>query len=113
MARPGLDRTPAVQRQDVYEIKSPLILQPGPAALTDGLAKLQNIIQGRACAMIKGTLTGLPMGGARAAFGRSEHVWGFTHFTPAHAGGWDATFFDEKGLPRASCTVARGEVGCK
>jgi len=43
MARPGVDRTPAVQRQDVYEIKSPLMLQPGPAALTDGLAELQRI----------------------------------------------------------------------
>jgi iron complex transport system substrate-binding protein len=28
----------------VHEIKSPLILQPGPAALTDGLAALQAII---------------------------------------------------------------------
>jgi iron complex transport system substrate-binding protein len=46
MGRPGFDQTPAVQRQDVYEIKSPLILQPGPAALTDGLAELQNIIHG-------------------------------------------------------------------
>jgi iron complex transport system substrate-binding protein len=45
MARPGFDRTPAVQRQDVPEIKSPLILQPGPAALTDGLAELQRIIE--------------------------------------------------------------------
>jgi iron complex transport system substrate-binding protein len=44
MARPGFDRTPAVQRQAVYEIKSSLILQPGPAALTDGLAELQRII---------------------------------------------------------------------
>jgi len=44
MARPGFDRTPAVQHQDVHEIKSTLILQPGPAALTDGLAELQNII---------------------------------------------------------------------
>jgi hypothetical protein len=26
------------------EIKSPLILQPGPAALTDGLAALETII---------------------------------------------------------------------
>jgi Calcineurin-like phosphoesterase len=62
---------------------------------------------------IKGALNGLPMGGAHAAFGRSEHVWGFTRFTPADAGSWDATFFDEKSLPRANCTVARGEVGCK
>jgi iron complex transport system substrate-binding protein len=45
MTRPGFDRTPAVQRQDVYEIKSSLILQPGPAALTDGLAELQRIIE--------------------------------------------------------------------
>jgi iron complex transport system substrate-binding protein len=45
MARPGFDRTPAVQHQDLYEIKSPLILQPGPAALTDGLVELQKIIE--------------------------------------------------------------------
>jgi iron complex transport system substrate-binding protein len=45
MARPGFDRTPGVQRQDVYEINSSLILQPGPAALTDGLAELQRIIE--------------------------------------------------------------------
>jgi iron complex transport system substrate-binding protein len=45
MARPGFDQTPAVQHQDLYEIKSPLILQPGPAALTDGLAELQKIIE--------------------------------------------------------------------
>jgi iron complex transport system substrate-binding protein len=44
-ARPGFDRIPAVQRQDMYEIKSSLILQPGPAALTDGLAELQRIIE--------------------------------------------------------------------
>src|SRR5271163_1714280 len=44
MARPGFDRAPAVLHEDLYEIKSSLILQPGPAALTDGLAELQNII---------------------------------------------------------------------
>jgi len=43
-ARPGFVETPAVRHQDVHEIKSSLILQPGPAALTDGLAKLQEII---------------------------------------------------------------------
>jgi hypothetical protein len=46
MSRPGFDQTPAVQHQDLYEIKSPLILQPGPAALTDGLAELRKIIRG-------------------------------------------------------------------
>jgi iron complex transport system substrate-binding protein len=44
MARPGFVQIPVVQYQDVYEIKSSLILQPGPAALTDGLAELQKII---------------------------------------------------------------------
>jgi hypothetical protein len=29
----------------VYEIKSSLILQPGPAALTDGLVELQKFIE--------------------------------------------------------------------
>jgi iron complex transport system substrate-binding protein len=45
MARPGFDRTPAVRHQELYEIKSSLILQPGPAALTDGLAELQKITE--------------------------------------------------------------------
>ena len=45
-ARPGFAQVPAVQHGDLYEIKSPLILQPGPAALTDRLAALQNIIEG-------------------------------------------------------------------
>ena len=34
-----------MQHQDVYEIKSSLILQTGPAALTDGLAELLKIIE--------------------------------------------------------------------
>jgi iron complex transport system substrate-binding protein len=42
--RPGFDRIPAVKNGAMHEIKSPLILQPGPAALTDGLAALQAII---------------------------------------------------------------------
>jgi iron complex transport system substrate-binding protein len=44
--RAGFDRVPAVRRGALYEIKSPLILQPGPAALTDGLAALEKIIAG-------------------------------------------------------------------
>ena len=43
-ARPAFEQTPAVQRQELYEIKSSLILQPGPA-LTDGLTELQSIIE--------------------------------------------------------------------
>jgi len=45
-ARPGFERIPAVQRGALHEIKSPLILQPGPAALTDGLDALEGIISG-------------------------------------------------------------------
>jgi iron complex transport system substrate-binding protein len=45
MARPGFDRTPAQRQQEVFEIKSSLILQPGPAALTDGLEELPRIVQ--------------------------------------------------------------------
>jgi len=36
---------PAVRHGHLYEIKSPIILQPGPAALTDGLAELAAHIQ--------------------------------------------------------------------
>jgi iron complex transport system substrate-binding protein len=36
-ARPGWETVPAVRDGRIVEIKSPLILQPGPAALTDGL----------------------------------------------------------------------------
>lgn len=39
-ARPGWDAIPAVARGRIVEIKSPLILQPGPAALTDGLDRI-------------------------------------------------------------------------
>jgi iron complex transport system substrate-binding protein len=45
-ARPGFDTIPAVCNNKLYEIKSALILQPGPAALTDGLMALENIIRG-------------------------------------------------------------------
>ena len=45
-ARPGWADVPAVRDGELHEIKSPLILQPGPAALTDGLDRLQAIIGG-------------------------------------------------------------------
>ena len=44
VARPGFETVPAVRSGRLHEIKSPLILQPGPAALTDGLAALEAII---------------------------------------------------------------------
>ncbi len=44
-ARRGWSTIPAVEDGEVHEIKSPLILQPGPAALTDGVAELQRLIE--------------------------------------------------------------------
>ncbi|WGW03366.1 cobalamin-binding protein [Tropicibacter oceani] len=43
-ARPGWDAIPAVQTGQIHEIKSPLILAPGPAALTAGLDAIARII---------------------------------------------------------------------
>ena len=43
-ARPGWADVPAVRDGELHEVKSPLILQPGPAALTDGLDALHAII---------------------------------------------------------------------
>jgi iron complex transport system substrate-binding protein len=43
-ARPGWAEIPAVRDGELHEVKSPLILQPGPAALTDGLQALRRII---------------------------------------------------------------------
>lgn len=43
-ARPGYDKIPAVRDGELHEVKSPVILQPGPAALTDGLDALHALI---------------------------------------------------------------------
>ena len=43
-ARSGWDTIPAVRDRELHEIKSPIILQPGPAALFDGIDALHRII---------------------------------------------------------------------
>jgi iron complex transport system substrate-binding protein len=43
-SRPGWDTIPAVRNGHIYEIKSAYILQPGPAALTEGLRQLHHIV---------------------------------------------------------------------
>jgi iron complex transport system substrate-binding protein len=43
-ARAGWQQLPAVRLAQLHEIKSPLILQPGPAALTDGLDAIADIV---------------------------------------------------------------------
>jgi iron complex transport system substrate-binding protein len=45
-ARPGFAAIPAVRDGALHEIKSVLILQPGPAVLTDGLDQLVRIVGG-------------------------------------------------------------------
>ncbi|MBI2747407.1 MAG: ABC transporter substrate-binding protein [Burkholderiales bacterium] len=43
-ARPGWADVPAVRKQQLFEIKSADILQPGPAALTDGVEQLHRLV---------------------------------------------------------------------
>ena len=44
-ARVGWDAVPAVRDGELHEIKSPIILQPGPAALTDGLDAIHRVLK--------------------------------------------------------------------
>jgi iron complex transport system substrate-binding protein len=44
-ARPGWGAVPAVRAGYLREIKSSIILQPGPAALTDGVRAIQQVIE--------------------------------------------------------------------
>jgi iron complex transport system substrate-binding protein len=43
-ARAGWHEIPAVREQQLHEIKSADILQPGPAALTDGVRRIHAIL---------------------------------------------------------------------
>jgi iron complex transport system substrate-binding protein len=43
-ARPGWSDMPAVRDGELHEVKSSIILQPGPAALTDGVRELHRVI---------------------------------------------------------------------
>jgi iron complex transport system substrate-binding protein len=45
VGRPGFADLPAVRDGELHEIKSPIILQPGPAAFTDGLDAFIRIIR--------------------------------------------------------------------
>ncbi|TNF62074.1 MAG: cobalamin-binding protein [Burkholderiales bacterium] len=44
-ARPGWQDVPAVRNGQLFEIKSADILQPGPAALTDGVEQMHRIVR--------------------------------------------------------------------
>ena len=43
-SRHGWERISAIKNDHIYEIKSPFILQPGPAALTEGVRQLHSIL---------------------------------------------------------------------
>jgi iron complex transport system substrate-binding protein len=45
-ARPGWQKIPAVKNAELHEIKSAEILQPGPAALTDGVRRIHESLAG-------------------------------------------------------------------
>jgi iron complex transport system substrate-binding protein len=45
VARPGWDAISAVRENQLFEIKSADILQPGPAALTDGVRQIHEILR--------------------------------------------------------------------
>jgi iron complex transport system substrate-binding protein len=44
-SRPGWDAVPAVREAELHEVKSSIILQPGPAALTDGLDRIHRVVK--------------------------------------------------------------------
>jgi len=58
-ARPGWSTVRAVLDDQLYEVKSPLILQPGPAALTEGAEQLARIV----AAVARGERLGTPRPG--------------------------------------------------
>jgi iron complex transport system substrate-binding protein len=62
--REGWAKVPAVQSDHIYEVPSPLILQPGPAALDEALTHLEAIVDS-----ILGGKPSLPHLGPRRARG--------------------------------------------
>jgi len=53
-ARPGWQDIPAVKQGRIYEVKSTYILQPGPAALTEGVRRLHAIVAAVTADTIRG-----------------------------------------------------------
>lgn len=45
-ARPGWQAIPAVRNHELHEVKSAEILQPGPAALSDGVRRIHEVLEG-------------------------------------------------------------------
>ena len=62
-ARPGWDGIAAVRAGRLHEIKSPEILQPGPAALTDGLDRMAALVREAATGGARARASGPRPGG--------------------------------------------------
>ena len=72
-ARPGWEAVSAVRNGQLFEIKSADILQPGPAALTDGVEQLHRIVvdwSKNLAPTLAGQAAALPLEGAARALGR-------------------------------------------
>jgi len=65
--RPGWSSVPAVRNGHVYEIKSSVILQPGPAALTEGVRQIHALLA---------RVAGLPIDQSIAPAGRLDSAGG-------------------------------------
>ena len=50
-SRPGWQDIPAVRTGHIYEVKSTYILRPGPAALTEGVSRVHDVIRRAAATM--------------------------------------------------------------
>jgi len=67
LGRAGWEAVNAVKNRQVFEIKSADILQPGPAALTDGIEKIHRLIMNQNMTPTPGTgVSSLPPGGAES-----------------------------------------------
>ncbi len=74
-ARPGWEQVSAVKNHQLFEIKSADILQPGPAALTDGVAQLHRIVMDwsrNVAPTLATSCAALPPEGAVRALGRPD-----------------------------------------
>jgi iron complex transport system substrate-binding protein len=75
-ARPGWDSVPAIANDQLFEIKSALILQPGPAALLDGLPEMQRLIEKCAASMNRPSIVAQSERRRKAVASGRNSLWG-------------------------------------
>jgi hypothetical protein len=58
-------------------------------------------------------LRGQKIGGVTVRFGRSEHEWGYTLFTPkSDRGSWTASYYGVDGVLKFNCSISPAAVTC-